>query len=731
MSINVSVLKKYLPDQVIDSLLKQGITTLNPLQETVFKKGIPTNNILISSPTASGKTLIAEIICLNNIITKEKKAIYVAPMKALVMEKYNDFKKTYPYLKSIVSIGDLDNKNEYLSNFDIIFVSTEKLDSLIRHNIKWLDKVGCIIFDEIHLIDDLTRGVTLELLITKLKSKELQIIGLSATIGNDEELSKWINAQIFKSNYRPTKLKKGVLFDSKIYYKPNSKQINLNSENPDCLLALADDSISKNKQILIFYSTKKNTENEANKLSKFISEKLNKEEKQKLIKISNKILKVLETPTVQCIKISNLVKEGVAFHHSGLLSKQRNYIEEAFKSNLIKIICSTTTLSLGINLPAHTVLVKNIYRFNNYSSKLINTNEVLQLFGRAGRPKYDKEGIGLIFLNSKKDFEKVFKKYINAKPEDIYSKLAIAPLLRSHILAFISQDFLNSLEDIENFISQTFYGFQYQDNEKMKIIIITILKELNYWKFIEVEDENNINDSTTKFKATRLGKRISELYIDPLSANWIINVLEDINKLKDINAKSIDYAKIDYELLILYLISNTQELKPYNKIINEANFLFPIYKDIGIDFYNENEFNFNYALNAFTTSLMLKNWIEELSDNNIITKYSITPGFLYSKILNADWILYSIIEISKILHIPINKFIEIRIRLKYGIKAELLDLTRLDYIGRVRARLLFKNEIKTISDIKQNREKLISLLGNDISHKILSQINYGDNINLK
>ncbi len=730
MPTNVSVLKKYLPDQVIDSLLKQGITTLNPLQETVFKKGIPINNILISSPTASGKTLIAEIICLNNIIKNQKKAIYVAPMKALVMEKYNDFKKTYPYLKSIVSIGDLDNKNEYLSNFDIIFVSTEKLDSLIRHNIKWLNKVGCIIFDEIHLIDDLSRGVTLELLITKLKSKNLQIIGLSATIGNDEELSKWINAEIFKSNYRPTKLRKGVLFDSKIYYELKSKKTNLNSKNPDSLLALADDSLSKNKQILIFYSTKKNTENEANKLSKFISKKLNNEEKQKLIKISNKILKVLETPTLQCIKISNLVKDGVAFHHSGLLSKQRTYIEEAFKNNLIKIICSTTTLSLGINLPAHTVLVKNIYRFNNYSSNLINTNEVLQLFGRAGRPKYDKEGIGLIFLNSKKDFEKVFKKYINAKPEDIYSKLAIAPLLRSHILAFISQNFLNSLKDIENFISQTFYGFQYHNADKIKIIIINILKELNFWKFIEIEDEN-FNDIDTKFKATRLGKRISELYIDPLSANWIVNVLKDISKLNNINVKSINYTKIDYELVILYLISNTQELKPYNKIIKESNFLFPIYKDIGIDFYNENEFNFNYALNAFTTSLMLKNWIEELSDNNIITKYSITPGFLYAKLLNADWILYSIIEISKILHIPINKFIEIRIRLKYGIKAELLNLTRLDYIGRVRARLLFKNEIKTISDVKQNEEKLISLLGNDISHKILSQINFENNINSK
>ncbi|MCL5095012.1 MAG: DEAD/DEAH box helicase, partial [Candidatus Marsarchaeota archaeon] len=222
--MNISELKKYFPEQIISSLLNQGISKLNPLQEMVFTNGIPSNNILVSAPTASGKTLIAEIICLNNIIKNQKKAVYIAPMRALVMEKYNDFKKNYPYIKSAVSIGDLDTNDAWLSSFDIIFVSTEKFDSLIRHNINWTDQIGCIVFDEIHLIDDLTRGPTLEILITKLKQQNLQIIGLSATIGNDKELSEWISAQIFESNYRPTKLKKGILSDSKIYYKPNSSK---------------------------------------------------------------------------------------------------------------------------------------------------------------------------------------------------------------------------------------------------------------------------------------------------------------------------------------------------------------------------------------------------------------------------------------------------------------------------------------------------------------------------
>ena len=718
--MNISELKKYFPEQIISSLLNQGISKLNPLQEMVFTNGIPSNNILVSAPTASGKTLIAEIICLNNIIKNQKKAVYIAPMRALVMEKYNDFKKNYPYIKSAVSIGDLDTNDAWLSSFDIIFVSTEKFDSLIRHNINWTDQIGCIVFDEIHLIDDLTRGPTLEILITKLKQQNLQIIGLSATIGNDKELSEWISAQIFESNYRPTKLKKGILSDSKIYYKPNSSK-KLKSKNSDTLLSLIDDHFPKNQQILIFYSSKRNAENEAIKLASFVFQKLNNNEKQKLSEVSDKVLNVLETPTQQCIRLSNLVKNGIAFHHSGLLNHQRAYIEEAFKNNLIKIICSTTTLGLGINLPAHTVLIKNIYRFNNYSSELIPTNEVLQLFGRAGRPKYDKEGLALIFSNSQKSFKIFFNKYINAEPSPIYSKLAVAPLLRAHILSFISQDFLNSLKDIETFISSTFYGFQYKNNKDIEETIKRIIIELNDWKFIEIKDEI-VNNNTEqikfkKLKATKLGKRISELYIDPLSAKWIIDALEDINKINESDKEII------FDLIILYIISNTQELKPYNRIIEESNYLFPFYMKLGQKFYDKNELSFNYSLNAFTTALMLDEWINEKKENEITDKFLTTPGFLYSKLSNADWILYSLIEISKLLNLPINKFNEIRLRLKYGIKSELLDLIRLQYIGRIRARRLYNNGITSVSEINENKEKLISLLGNDIAQKIFFQIN--------
>ncbi len=688
---------------------------MNPLQQLVFKNIIPEQNILVSAPTASGKTLIAEILCINTIINKHKKAVYIAPMKALVMEKYNDFKINYPYFTSAVSIGDFDANDSWLSGFDMIFVSTEKFDSLIRHNADWIEKIGCIVFDEIHMIDDLSRGATLELLITKLKSNEIQIVGLSATIGNAKELGEWLNAEVIESDYRPTKLQKGALLDSKIYFSIDSDGKPIGAKHSNSLLDLIDDHMQGSQQVLIFYSTKKNTENESAKLAKFVGQRLTLQEKAKLNEISEKVQNVLEIPTEQCLKLSHLVSNGVAFHHSGLLPHQRTLVENAFKENLIKVICSTTTLGMGVNLPAHTVLIKNIYRFNSYSSEMLETNEVLQLLGRAGRPKYDTEGLGLIAINAKKDLKKVFEKYITALPSAIDSKLAIAPLLRAHILSFISQGYLNTQTEIEEFMSKTFYGFQYSDKNKIKQVISSIITELYEWGFIET-DADRIN---ARFIATRLGKRVSELYIDPLSAKWIIDAVKDIDTIN----VSESSAEINPDIMFLYLISNTQELRPYNKPIEESNFLFPMYMMIGSSFYENYRIGEMSSINAFTTSMMLNDWIMEVKENEIIEKYGITPGFLYSKLSNADWIAYAITEIFKIIRRPQNKLLELRIRLKYGIKHELLDLVRLQYIGRVRARMLYKNGIKTVSDLKAaGQDRIQSLLGKEIGAAVIKQI---------
>ena len=168
--MNTSDLKGKIPNEILEAIIARGILTLTPPQSLAIEHGLLSgSNMVVASPTASGKTLIAEIAAINSIIRTAKKAIYIAPLRALASEKYNEFKSAYPYIKSSISIGDLDANDQWLSSYDLIFTSTEKFDSIIRHGADWIGDIGCVIFDEVHMIGELSRGPTLELLITKIK----------------------------------------------------------------------------------------------------------------------------------------------------------------------------------------------------------------------------------------------------------------------------------------------------------------------------------------------------------------------------------------------------------------------------------------------------------------------------------------------------------------------------------------------------------------------------------
>jgi len=203
-------------------ILEKEIKVLRPAQEKAIKKGLLNRkNLLVCTPTASGKTLIAELAALKSIIEGNGKAIYIVPLKALASEKYKDFKKRYDGVAKVaLSIGDIDSSDSYLVDYDLIIVTAEKLDSLIRHHVPWISLISTIIIDEIHLLNDPGRGPTLEILITILRQilKKAQIIGLSATIGNPEELASWLDAELVEDNWRPVKLHKGVYLDGEVEF---------------------------------------------------------------------------------------------------------------------------------------------------------------------------------------------------------------------------------------------------------------------------------------------------------------------------------------------------------------------------------------------------------------------------------------------------------------------------------------------------------------------------------
>jgi helicase len=220
--MKTSELKNKIPEKIYDLLEKRGFKELRPSQVKSIDAGLfEDQNLLVCTPTASGKTLVAELAFLNAVLHDKGKAVYIVPLRALASEKYRQFKRDYPALKIGVSSGDLDSQDSHLSGADVIITTSEKFDSLLRHKAEWIRKLKTVVIDEIHLLNDSSRGPTLEIIITIIKNEmpKAQIIGLSATIGNPEELAEWLDAKLVKDLWRPVKLNKGVYLNGEVTFK--------------------------------------------------------------------------------------------------------------------------------------------------------------------------------------------------------------------------------------------------------------------------------------------------------------------------------------------------------------------------------------------------------------------------------------------------------------------------------------------------------------------------------
>jgi helicase len=193
---------------------------LTPIQKKSVEAGLlEGKSLLVCAPTASGKTMVATMAISK--ILGEGKTLYIVPLKALASEKYKEYQQLLEKTdyKVVMSTGDVEGESRYLANYDLLVLTAEKLDSLLRHKVNWLQEVKTVVIDEIHLLNDASRGPTLEIIITLMKMLiNPQIVGLSATIGNPEALAAWLEADLVKDDWRPVELKKGIMHDGEVEY---------------------------------------------------------------------------------------------------------------------------------------------------------------------------------------------------------------------------------------------------------------------------------------------------------------------------------------------------------------------------------------------------------------------------------------------------------------------------------------------------------------------------------
>jgi helicase len=200
---------------------KKGFTELYPPQAKAIEAGLlEGKSLIVSSPTASGKTLMA-LMAAYQRVKEGRKVVYLAPLRALASEKYHEFSEFSEFgIKTVISTGDYDSSGEGLGKADIIVLTNERFDSILRHRVSWLSSVGLFIADEVHLAGNDSRGPTLEMILTKVRHLALdaQILALSATISNVGELAEWLQCTSIELDWRPVPLKQGVYDYSRIVF---------------------------------------------------------------------------------------------------------------------------------------------------------------------------------------------------------------------------------------------------------------------------------------------------------------------------------------------------------------------------------------------------------------------------------------------------------------------------------------------------------------------------------
>ena len=282
------------------------------------------------------------------------------------------------------------------------------------------------------------------------------------------------------------------------------KQVKIDDEFESGAINLALDTLKIKRYTIVFVNTKIGREDSRRNIKKI------KSTNETLNLIAEDALNALPKPTKQCEKLSFCMRKGIAFHHA-IDTQTKEIIEENFRNSTIKIICCTPTLAYGVDLPAFRAIIKDLRRYTVHGLSWIPVLDYMQMSGRAGRPNYDSEGQSIVIAMTEGEKEKIEEKYLNGTPEDIYSKLAVEPVLRTYVLSLIAANFITTKKQLFGFFDKTFYAHQFKDLRKLHSTISKVIDMLEEWEFImrsgdEFTSANEIDDE--KLKATLIGKEL-------------------------------------------------------------------------------------------------------------------------------------------------------------------------------------------------------------------------------
>ncbi len=530
----------------------------------------------------------------------------------------------------------------------------------------------------------------------------------------------------------------------------------------DDTLTLALQTIEMGKQAIIFAPSRASAEKTAEDIAKHTQ--INQTD------LEHDVLDAATHPTKQCRRLSHCLKKGIAFHHAGLLPKQRDIIETNFRTGKIKVICATPTLAAGLSMPAYRVIIKSLKRYSGgWGMDWIPVLEYMQMAGRAGRPEYEKVGQAITIAKDHKEKDEIYERYICGVPEDLYSKLAVEPVLRTYLLALISSGVIKDEDSMQEFFKKTFWAHQYKDLPRLIQILNKMSNLLQEWGFIIIgqspteeytstekntketskikaaiftsaldlitskknkTEERKPTNQTKLLRATLIGKRVSQLYLDPLTARHFLDCMKKYDGTNNEQLRDNNATQTMTSFSLLQMACHTLEIRPlltmkvkdHDLIQEELNKRYGQILETEPNVYDP---EYGEFMSSIKTTMFFQDWIDEKDEDFLLEKYDIKPGEIYAKKDTALWLISSAAELANIekrSHIA-RELMKLHTRIDYGVKEEILELLKLKNIGRVRARKLFNHKITNLNIIKtMPYESLKQILGEAVAIDIKGQL---------
>ncbi|MEM4402187.1 MAG: DEAD/DEAH box helicase [Candidatus Caldarchaeum sp.] len=657
-----------IPDYLKQGLQAMGITSLYPPQEEAVRRGLlKGRNLLIATPTASGKTLLAALAASKHL-EQGGKVVYLTPLRAITSEKREFFERLFGERYRVAAVSrDFDQPEEWLKGCHIVVSTNEKMDSMLRHKASWISSVSLVVVDEVHMLSADERGSTLEVVLTRLRREapSAQLLLLSATIKNVDEIASLANAVPVTSTWRPVPLKEAVYqYDrDELYYADGSSE-KIPRLSGDPVKNLVLNTVTGGGQAMVFAGSRRSAESMAVDLAEVLKPLAGSMDELK--QLAEKIYDGSDFSS----KLSRSIRAGCAFHHAGLSHFQRHVVEKAFRDGLLKAVVATPTLAAGVNIPARTVVIPDVKRAGEEMSVM----EYRQLAGRAGRPGYDREGLAVIVANNSRQRSLFMSRYLLGDLEPVYSTLPEQRRLRFHMLGLVSSG-VSDNEEIESFISAT---LGHRQDSALGEKVYSALQYLEAARFIARRDGG--------WKPTKLGKRVAELYIDPLTARVILSRLD-----------MVEQAGSRTEDACLLTISATPDVET------------PLHIQPALDWFKDFD---DFDGEAMAKATVLKAWVNEMAESTISDRFGAAPGDIYVLSESASWVAQAASEVAAMLGRKNTSkyFLLLSERIKHGVKEELLPLVSIPGVGRVRARALYNAGFRRGEDLVEAGPEKISAI---------------------